>query len=217
MPVAPLHEGEQHRPQVLASGRQPVLVTRRMLLVSPALQQPLVDEPEQPRVQDVARDPKAALEVIEAMHAAKRIAQDQDRPALADHFQRTRDRAVLVAVRAMKHMRSVKRRPSARTFSDSSPATPMWQHLGVTHTETLVQLSEELLARLDTRVAREGRSRSELICEALAGYLSFEDREAEIDRLMIEGYTRRPQEDRLGADAAARAMVAVEPWEQPAR
>ncbi|MEA2187610.1 MAG: Ribbon-helix-helix protein copG family [Solirubrobacteraceae bacterium] len=97
------------------------------------------------------------------------------------------------------------------------PATPIWQHLGVALTQTLVQLSEELLAQLDTRVAREGRSRSELICEALAGYLSFEDREAEIDRLMIEGYTRRPQEDRLGADAAARAMVAGEPWEQPAR
>jgi len=43
----------------------------------------------------------------------------------------------------------------------------MWQRLGA-RTQTLVQLSDELLAQLDTRVAREGRSRSELICEAVA-------------------------------------------------
>jgi metal-responsive CopG/Arc/MetJ family transcriptional regulator len=83
-------------------------------------------------------------------------------------------------------------------------------------TQTLVQLSDELLAQLDARVAREGRSRSELIREAVAGYLS-EDRQAEIDRRIVEAYTRQPQEDLLGADAVARAMIAAEPWEKPAR
>lgn len=77
--------------------------------------------------------------------------------------------------------------------------------------QTLVQLSDELLARLDARVAREGRSRSELIREALAGYLAA-DREAEIDRRIVEAYTRAPQEDLLGARAAAAAMIAAEPW-----
>ncbi|MDX6706514.1 MAG: Ribbon-helix-helix protein copG family [Solirubrobacteraceae bacterium] len=83
-------------------------------------------------------------------------------------------------------------------------------------TQTLVQLSDELLAQLDARVAREGRSRSELIREAVAGYLST-DRQAEIDQRIVEAYTRQPQEDLLGADAVARAMIAAEPWEEPAR
>jgi metal-responsive CopG/Arc/MetJ family transcriptional regulator len=61
-------------------------------------------------------------------------------------------------------------------------------------------------------VAREGRSRSELIREALADYLAA-DREADIDRRIVEAYTRRPQEDLLCAQATALAMVTAEPWE----
>jgi len=82
--------------------------------------------------------------------------------------------------------------------------------------QTLVQLSDELLSQLDARVAREGRSRSELIREALVGYLA-KDREADIDRRIVEAYTRQPQEDLLGAEWTARAMVAAEPWDEPAR
>jgi metal-responsive CopG/Arc/MetJ family transcriptional regulator len=84
--------------------------------------------------------------------------------------------------------------------------------MGVARTQTLVQLSDELLAQLDARVAREGRSRSELIREAVVGYLS-KDRQAEIDRRIVEAYTRHPQEDLLGAYAVARAMIAAEPWD----
>ncbi len=77
--------------------------------------------------------------------------------------------------------------------------------------QTLVQLSDELLAQLDARVAREGRSRSELIREALAGFLAT-DLEAEIDRQIVASYTERPQEDLLGAELTARAMIEAEPW-----
>jgi metal-responsive CopG/Arc/MetJ family transcriptional regulator len=77
--------------------------------------------------------------------------------------------------------------------------------------QTLVQLSDELLAQLDARVAREGRSRSELIREALAGFLAT-DLEAEIDRQIVTSYTERPQEDLLGAEMTARAMIEAEPW-----
>ena len=83
----------------------------------------------------------------------------------------------------------------------------------VARTQTLVQLSDDLLAQLDERVAREGRSRSELIRHALANYLAS-DREAEVDRQIIEGYTRQPQED-LGAGWAARASIAAENWDEP--
>jgi metal-responsive CopG/Arc/MetJ family transcriptional regulator len=79
-------------------------------------------------------------------------------------------------------------------------------------TQTLVQLSDELLAQLDARAAREGRNRSELIREALSEYLAA-DREAEIDRRIVEAYARQPQED-LGATWAAAASIAAENWDE---
>ena len=80
-------------------------------------------------------------------------------------------------------------------------------------TQVLVQLTDELLVQLDARAAREGRNRSELIREALAGYLAA-DREADIDRRIVDAYTRQPQED-LGAAWAARASIAAENWDDP--
>jgi len=76
--------------------------------------------------------------------------------------------------------------------------------------QTLVQLSDSLLEQLDRRRQREGRSRSELIREAVERYLEA-DREAEIDRRIVDAYTRRPQQDAWG-EAAARRLVGEEPW-----
>jgi Arc/MetJ-type ribon-helix-helix transcriptional regulator len=81
-------------------------------------------------------------------------------------------------------------------------------------TQSLVQLSDDLLAQLDARVAREGGSRSELIRRAITEFLAT-DIEAEIDRRIVASYTRRPQEDLLGAHAAGLAMIAAEPWDDP--
>jgi metal-responsive CopG/Arc/MetJ family transcriptional regulator len=77
-------------------------------------------------------------------------------------------------------------------------------------TQTLVQLSDELLERLDSYRAREGRSRSEVVREAIERYLAA-DREAEIDRLIVDAYTRQPPED-LWTEQAARQMITAEPW-----
>ncbi len=81
--------------------------------------------------------------------------------------------------------------------------------------QTLVQLSEQLLAQLDARAAREGRNRSELIRTAVVDYLAA-DRAADIDRRIVEAYTRQPQTiDELAfAALATRTMLAVsEPWD----
>jgi metal-responsive CopG/Arc/MetJ family transcriptional regulator len=77
-------------------------------------------------------------------------------------------------------------------------------------TQTLVQLSDELLDRLDSYRAREGRSRSEVVREAIERYLAA-DREAEIDRLLVDAYSRQPPED-LWSDEAAKQMISTEPW-----
>jgi Arc/MetJ-type ribon-helix-helix transcriptional regulator len=77
--------------------------------------------------------------------------------------------------------------------------------------QTLVQFSDDLLERLDSYRAREGRSRSDVVREAVERYLAA-DREAEIDRLIVEGYTRQPPDDLFG-DQAAKDLIAEEPWE----
>jgi len=86
-------------------------------------------------------------------------------------------------------------------------------HMGVSRTQTLVQLNEALLARLDERAARESRSRSALIREAIEDYL-HDGLSAELDRRIVEGYQRIPQtalED-VWAEAAARDAIRDERW-----
>lgn len=87
--------------------------------------------------------------------------------------------------------------------------------MAVARTQTLVQLSDELLATLDEKAAREGRSRSELIRQALEGFLR-EEREAEIDRAVVESYRRQPQEEGWG-DVAARWLLEDEADGLPSR
>jgi metal-responsive CopG/Arc/MetJ family transcriptional regulator len=80
-------------------------------------------------------------------------------------------------------------------------------------TQTLVQLSRDLLRRLDERAAREGRSRSALIRDAIDAHL-YDEEEARIDREIREGYERIPEtdEEMAWAEASAREMIREEPW-----
>jgi metal-responsive CopG/Arc/MetJ family transcriptional regulator len=82
--------------------------------------------------------------------------------------------------------------------------------MAVARTQTLVQLNDELLDRLDSYREREGRSRSDVVREAIERYLAA-DREAEIDRLVVEAYTRQPPQDVWGEQSAKR-LIAAEPW-----
>jgi metal-responsive CopG/Arc/MetJ family transcriptional regulator len=77
---------------------------------------------------------------------------------------------------------------------------------------TLVQLNDELLALLDEKAARTGVSRSEFVRRAVEAFLS-DELSSEIDRAIIEGYTRTPPpEDDPAADEAFARLVAEEPW-----
>lgn len=86
-------------------------------------------------------------------------------------------------------------------------------HMGVTRTQTLVQLTDELLRRLDERAAREGRSRSALIREAIEAHLADPVRD-EISQRIIEGYERMPETEQeiAAAEREARRMIREEPW-----
>lgn len=63
----------------------------------------------------------------------------------------------------------------------------------VARRQVLVQLSDELLAALDRQARRRAVSRSQVIREAVEQY-ARDDLRAEIDRQIVDGYTRIPQE-----------------------
>lgn len=80
-------------------------------------------------------------------------------------------------------------------------------------TQTLVQLTDDFLRRLDERAAREGRSRSALIRDAIEAYL-YDEEKARIDREIVEGYERIPptKEEMEIAEAGVREDIEEEPW-----
>lgn len=96
------------------------------------------------------------------------------------------------------------------TIPVTRPLATIWP---VTRTQTLVQLNDDLLRQLDERAAKEGRSRSALIRDAIEEYLFDEDR-ARIDREIIEGYERIPETDEeiAAAERSTRRMIEEEPW-----
>ena len=83
--------------------------------------------------------------------------------------------------------------------------------VSMARTQTLVQLSDELLAALDQHAVASGRSRSELIREAVERFLGH-DLERAIDRQIVDGYRRVPQEPDPWADRLAAESIAEEPW-----
>jgi metal-responsive CopG/Arc/MetJ family transcriptional regulator len=78
-------------------------------------------------------------------------------------------------------------------------------------TQSLVQLNDELLAALDQQAAARGRSRSDLIREAIEHYLT-EALDAEIDKQIADGYRRVPQEEDPWTEILSKASIAEEPW-----
>lgn len=77
--------------------------------------------------------------------------------------------------------------------------------------QTLVQLTDRLVAALDQYAARVGRNRSEVIRSAIEHYLE-ESLEDDADRAIVEGYQKTPQEPDPYVEAAARDAIAAEPW-----
>ena len=100
--------------------------------------------------------------------------------------------------------------PYTGQMATTNPLATIWP---MARTQTLVQLSDELLRRLDERAAREGRSRSALIRDAIEAYLADEAGD-EISRRIIEGYERIPEteEEMAAAEREAREAVREEPW-----
>jgi Arc/MetJ-type ribon-helix-helix transcriptional regulator len=78
--------------------------------------------------------------------------------------------------------------------------------------QTLIQLDDARLAALDERAASSGRSRSDLIREAVDLLLATGDAAA-IDAAIVGGYRDRPAPDRdAWIPGVAIAAIRAEPW-----
>ena len=77
-----------------------------------------------------------------------------------------------------------------------------------------VRMPEDRVARIDALVVTESyESRASFIVEAI-NRLVKEIEEREIDRQIVEGYTRFPQteEEQRWAEESGRRSIAEEPW-----
>jgi beta-keto acid cleavage enzyme len=98
--LAPAVKRLEHRAERLPLVCQKIFVARRVVLVEAGADHALVLEPFQPRRQRVRRDSwKPVFKFLEAQRAlAEQVAQNEQRPLLANHIERPRHRAVLLAV-----------------------------------------------------------------------------------------------------------------------
>lgn len=71
----------------------------------------------------------------------------------------------------------------------TAPKVPYDDHMA--RSQTLVQLSDELVAALDRHAKTDGRSRSALIREAVTNWLDERDRASAVER-WVAGYTEQP-------------------------
>jgi Ribbon-helix-helix protein, copG family len=87
----------------------------------------------------------------------------------------------------------------------------MLYHMVMARREVLVQLDDELVARLDAIAARLGTSRSELLRRGALAVLEAAEL-AEADRRLVEAYRARPQDPAIVAAAARLAAELAPPW-----
>jgi hypothetical protein len=91
MPIGPPHQAHDHRIQVERALRQPVLIPVGVGPVADPLEHAVADEPAQALGQDIARDAEVPLELPVAADAEEGLAQDQERPAIAEDVNRELD------------------------------------------------------------------------------------------------------------------------------
>lgn len=79
--------------------------------------------------------------------------------------------------------------------------------------QVLVQLTDQLVEKLDELGEQTGRSRSAMVRDAVERYV-IKESEAEKDRRLIEGYTKYPPDGEFDAMAedALREMLEEESW-----
>ena len=96
--VSPPHEDDDRCEQIAAGVGEPVLVALWIPRIGYPVEQAHVDEHPQPRRERRPRDVEVARELTEALHTEERLAQDEQRPTLADQLEGPADRLAFEAV-----------------------------------------------------------------------------------------------------------------------
>lgn len=89
----------------------------------------------------------------------------------------------------------------------------IWSDAHVARRQVLIQLSDELLEKLDAQARARGTSRSALVRDAIERYV-VKETEEEKDRRMIEGYRRIPETEEEMAWAQAGLQELFEDGEE---
>src|SRR5678815_2543934 len=103
VPVAPAGDRDDDAVQVEALLRQAVLEARRPVLVALAPEHAVLHQPREAVGEAVAAEAQARLEPLEAPRPEERVAQHEERPAVADDGERPGDRAVELSDLAPAH------------------------------------------------------------------------------------------------------------------
>ena len=101
--VAPFHQHDQGGREVASLIGKDVSRAAGTPRVRNALEHAFVAQQLESVGEDVGRDPELVLEILEALDAQDRIAQDQKGPSLPDDLQRAGDRADLIWIVALEH------------------------------------------------------------------------------------------------------------------
>src|SRR5439155_17227596 len=101
--IAPFEQDDQGRAELAPLVREDVLRSPWALRVGNAFEHVLVAEQLEAVGERVRGDPEALLEVLEPRQAEYGVAQDQQRPTLANDFQRSGNRADLAWIVALEH------------------------------------------------------------------------------------------------------------------
>jgi hypothetical protein len=94
--ITPFGQGMENRPEAQSSIGQKIFVASRAVLAS--FEHPFGDETVESVGQHGAGDVEVDQKIVEAAYAEKAVADDEDRPALADELEGASDRAVLQPV-----------------------------------------------------------------------------------------------------------------------
>src|SRR5208282_5850888 len=89
--IAPSEQRNHHRIEVDALFRQAIFEAPRAILILHARKNAFPDQLGKPRRQAMTRHAQVFLKIREAANAQKRVANDQERPAIADDRQCSRD------------------------------------------------------------------------------------------------------------------------------
>ena len=104
--ISPLHQHHDRGRESCALVGQGVFGPAGPLRIWNALEQSLGREELQPIAEDVGREAKARLKLLEGLEPEHGITQNQERPAFADDLERSRDGAHLLGVGPVEHSSS---------------------------------------------------------------------------------------------------------------